>query len=188
MSITNDSTEIEVSDRARAVELTQGAKHEMALADAAWDSAVHHALRAGDRLIEAKSLVKHGQWTKWLRENGISPRMAQNHMRLAANRQRVADLGSVREAIALISKTQRVSFLEGSEPKADEDLAPEAEAVMAEVNDCGETIARMLSLGLKLDTAYRLSEVGPVERALLTKFSLMWPSWKTLPQRWDVPA
>ena len=65
------------------------------------------AVTAGEALNEAKALVEHGQWNKWLKANcDVSPRMARNYMSLArdmprlsvAKRKRVADL-SLREAV-----------------------------------------------------------------------------------------
>lgn len=48
-------------------------------------AALELALKAGGVLIEAKKLVKHNDWEKWLSENvkGISIRTAQNYMKLA---------------------------------------------------------------------------------------------------------
>ena len=55
---------------------------------AAVDSALDHALAAGDMLIQAKSLCVHGDWTRWLADyfEG-SDRLARSYMRLARNRQ-----------------------------------------------------------------------------------------------------
>jgi hypothetical protein len=56
-------------------------------------------------LIEAKSRVRHGEWLSWLEANcPLSDRQARNYMRLARNRQRVADLPSVREAVAFLAE------------------------------------------------------------------------------------
>lgn len=70
-------------------------------------TAVTHARRAGELLLQAKELAAHGQWLPWLAANvpGISERAAQGYMRLArecladpAKAQRVADL-SLRAAL-----------------------------------------------------------------------------------------
>jgi hypothetical protein len=43
---------------------------------------LRHAMAAGELLIEAKALVKHGRWLPWLREHcEISDRTAQLYMR-----------------------------------------------------------------------------------------------------------
>lgn len=54
-------------------------------------------LEMGDKLIEAKSLVPHGQWESWLKNNvELSTRTARNLMMIAhafsENRQAIADL------------------------------------------------------------------------------------------------
>lgn len=47
--------------------------------------ALEHARRAGELLIEAKSVVEHGQWLPWLAANvPFSERTAQGYMRLAS--------------------------------------------------------------------------------------------------------
>jgi hypothetical protein len=68
-------------------------------------------MEAGSRLIEAKTLVPHGGWLPWLRDNcDISERTAQLYMKLAKNKvaidaksATVADLG-IRGAIAEITR------------------------------------------------------------------------------------
>ena len=71
---------------------------------------VRHAIAAGELLIEAKALLKHGQWLPYLREHcTMSERTAQLYMRCArhrdaieANTQCIADL-SLNEAAALLA-------------------------------------------------------------------------------------
>jgi hypothetical protein len=78
-------------------------------------SALDHALRAGDLLIEAKAQLGHGQWLPWLAEHcRFAERTAQAYMRLARNReqlkaQSVADLG-VGEALALLAAPRPRTF------------------------------------------------------------------------------
>jgi Protein of unknown function (DUF3102) len=70
---------------------------------------VQHGMAAGDLLIEAKALLKHGQWLPWLRDHcAMSERSAQLYMRLAKNRteieantKQVADL-TMNETAALL--------------------------------------------------------------------------------------
>jgi hypothetical protein len=81
------------------------AEHEAA--DAAIKSSVEHAIVAGILLIEAKDLVKHGQWLPWLAEHcAISDRTARVYMRLARHKDQIgssaADL-SLREAVAFLA-------------------------------------------------------------------------------------
>lgn len=48
------------------------------------------AISAGEKLIEAKALVVHGEWLPWLKANvAISERSAQAYMRLARNKDEV---------------------------------------------------------------------------------------------------
>lgn len=59
-------------------------------------AASEKALQAGAALIEAKSLLKHGQWSNWLAQTGIPERSAQRYMAIAKgglNSAIVADMG-----------------------------------------------------------------------------------------------
>jgi hypothetical protein len=85
------------------------AEHEAAAA--ALKASLQHGLAAGRALIEAKGLLKHGQWLPWLREHcSVSERSAQDFMRLARHAPELeaksaagaADL-SVRGALELLS-------------------------------------------------------------------------------------
>jgi hypothetical protein len=59
-------------------------RREVQAAEAAWQDAVAHAIRAGELLIEAKAQVEHGHWLPWLDANFPgSARSAQGYMRLA---------------------------------------------------------------------------------------------------------
>lgn len=65
------------------------------------EKAVGHAIAAGEALIEAKELCKHGQWGKWLADTGIPERTAQRYMRLhhsGLKSATMADLGGIAEA------------------------------------------------------------------------------------------
>jgi DUF3102 family protein len=70
---------------------------EVEAAEADFQSAVGHAIRAGELLTEAKRQVQHGEWLPWLAEKFPgSTRTAQGYMRLAENAEdarRVAHLG-----------------------------------------------------------------------------------------------
>ncbi len=43
------------------------------------------AIEAGQKLIDAKAMLDHGEWLPWLRKLGISLRTAQDHMALGRN-------------------------------------------------------------------------------------------------------
>ena len=79
---------------------------------AAGKAALQLRKEEGDRLLEAKAQLKHGQWGKWLKANcpDISERSCQLYMQLAegweeyiAKNETVADL-TLKEAIALLPK------------------------------------------------------------------------------------
>jgi hypothetical protein len=72
-------------------------------AELAWDrgaAAVEHAAECGRRLIAIKESLANSEWLPWVRANFIaSDRTARDYVRLAENWQRVAHLGSIREAL-----------------------------------------------------------------------------------------
>lgn len=84
-------------------------------------STVEYAIHAGELLIEAKAQVRHGEWLPWLEANFPgSERTARGYMQVASNRQRVADLGSYREALAELAEPRAVATTEapGDEEEA----------------------------------------------------------------------
>jgi hypothetical protein len=101
-------SDIETSNRLPALADTVRRAHAGTI-DAA-KSAAAFAIEAGEALIEAKGLLKHGQWLPWLSKHcGLSPRSAQGYMQLARasggeNAQRVAHL-SIREALRVIAES-----------------------------------------------------------------------------------
>jgi hypothetical protein len=75
-----------------------------AVADRSYLTALEHALRAGELLVEAKGQLKHAYWLPWLRDRvELSERDAQNSMRLARRSSTAADLPTLRDAIALLT-------------------------------------------------------------------------------------
>jgi hypothetical protein len=104
------SGQTEVATTTPLLELAERIKLEHAEVGTAVKRGVKHAMAAGDLLIEAKTLLEHGQWLPWLAEHcAISERTAQAYMRLArhrpqieANTQRVADF-NMRDAIASLA-------------------------------------------------------------------------------------
>lgn len=93
-------------------------------------SAIEHARRAGDLLMEAKAQIPHGEWLPWLAEHcpTVPERTAQAYMRIAsrwpeleaaANTQRVTYL-PIRQALALLSTAR-------DEPSEDDDTPLEFE-------------------------------------------------------------
>jgi N6-adenosine-specific RNA methylase IME4 len=86
-------------------DLAQEIRQELAAAEADWQSAVQHGIRAGELLIEAKSRVRHGEWLPWLETNfPDSVATAELYMKLARNSERVQNLTSIRSAVALLTE------------------------------------------------------------------------------------
>lgn len=104
-------------------------RREMEAAEDKWREAVAHAIRAGELLTEAKATVRHGQWLPWLRENFPgAERTAQLYMRLARESATVADLPSVRAAVAALTtprEAEAESEPERKGPPDDWDRTPE---------------------------------------------------------------
>ncbi len=90
-----------------ATDLASSIRAEHEAAQAAALSAVAHAIRAGELLIEAKAALPHGEFGAWLAVNvSFSERTAQGYMKLARlsaeKRNGVADL-SLRDALATLT-------------------------------------------------------------------------------------
>ncbi len=112
----------EALDASRLTTLAVEIRTEVEAAEADFQSAVRHAIAAGEKLTEAKALVPHGQWLPWLEANFEGgERTAQNYMRLARNRNAVADLPSVREAVALLTSPRPEQDTEPDDAPDDDD-------------------------------------------------------------------
>jgi hypothetical protein len=76
---------------------------------AAFSNVIDHAIDAGQELTNAKKLVPHGQWGKFLRRCGVGERQAERYIRLAwlvaANPTCKSDLAelSIEQAIKSLS-------------------------------------------------------------------------------------
>jgi hypothetical protein len=60
------------------------------------------AIEAGERLIEAKAMLSHGEWLPWLKQNcpDVSDRTAQRYMHLAKHKNdTVSDLSAAPKAV-----------------------------------------------------------------------------------------
>lgn len=73
-------------------------------------TAAERAIEAGRALLEAKELVKHGLWGRWLKEHcgGISERTAQLYMQIAGlglEPEMIADMGLKAAAKAIVIRT-----------------------------------------------------------------------------------
>jgi len=86
--------------------------------------ALELAIKAGGFLNEAKGLLKHGTWVKWLAENVacISKRTAENYMRLAKKAAETQHVALLTEAESLRQAYIRVGIINGK-PKTEEPVA-----------------------------------------------------------------
>jgi hypothetical protein len=110
----------ETAAKNRLCEIAETVRTEHAHIETALRESMAQAIHIGGLLTEAKGLVKHGEWGKWIAENcQFSERTAQNYMRVysrfpeISKTQHVADL-TYREAVAMLA-----------EPKQDTEPIPE---------------------------------------------------------------
>jgi hypothetical protein len=90
--------------QSRLTELADEIRQEHHATETAWTNALSHAIACGQKLLEAKTLMRHGLWGNWLEANFPgSRRTATNYARLARNRQTVASLPTVRDALDLLT-------------------------------------------------------------------------------------
>ena len=87
---------------------------EHAEAERALRASVLHGIRAGELLLQAKKVLRHGRWTDWLQQNiTFSERLAQAYMRLARlpveKRNDVADLPLQGALSAIRSKEKQLA-------------------------------------------------------------------------------
>lgn len=148
----------------------------------------HAILGIGQRLIEAKEMLPHGEWLPWLEERvEFSERTARNFMRLArewTNRQALADLGAAK-ALTLLTllPEERETFmaeshLVGGEEKTVVDMTSreleraikerdaarqEAEAARADAQTAEESRAKMESDLKALTEIHRAAQEGETQ-------------------------
>ena len=121
MQLSDELTTQDPSLSNSLTDLAARIKTEHGAAAASLGDAVRHAITAGELLIEAKALVRHGQWLQWLRDHcSLSERTCQLYMRLAksrveiekANAQSIADSDlTLNEAAALLMLSSDVRKL-----------------------------------------------------------------------------
>lgn len=103
---------------------------------AAMRQSLSHALAAGDMLVEAKSLVGHGEWLPWLAENcPIPTRTAQLYMRLAKHRELIEAKSA---DVALLTIQAAVELIDHKPTLAErlDDIEAAVEALEAMLADC----------------------------------------------------
>lgn len=92
-----------IDTRPALTDLASAAIREHALVQQAEQSALIHAICAGEALLDAREQVERGRWTAWLEDLGIPTTTAYTYMRVAYNREKVAAAGVefIRDAYAL---------------------------------------------------------------------------------------
>jgi Protein of unknown function (DUF3102) len=101
---------VDVERSNRLPELAARIKAEHEATSAALKSSAEHGIAAGLLLIEAKAMLKHGQWLPWLSEHcAMSERSAQLYMRLAKNREAIEE--QIRNGVADLSLNEAAALL-----------------------------------------------------------------------------
>jgi hypothetical protein len=98
--------------------------------ESAFESAVRHAHRCGQLLLEAKTLCGHGHWLPWLREVGIPARTATEYMNVARKSADPADLAltitGALQAVEDRERRERRDHLRALSMKFDRVMSPPA--------------------------------------------------------------
>jgi hypothetical protein len=85
--------------------------------------AAERAIAAGHALVEAKSLVQHGEWLPFLKQAGVPERTAQRYMALSRSGLKsdiVTDLGGISAALQFLRlRGYAVQQLEGASAAMD---------------------------------------------------------------------
>lgn len=127
------------------------------------DVYVRSAIEIGKRLYEAKTMVAHGKWGKWLEENvEYSERTAQNLMAVyeeygrSGNTQAIAGLSFTQAVLLLrLDGESRAELLEDKDVPAmsTRELQAEIERVNAEIEKRQVTIEQLMDTSAEKDAA-----------------------------------
>lgn len=156
--------ESELVERTPDPSLADAIRREIREANAAAISAVEHARRAGELLIEAKAACAHGEWNQWLEANvEVSDRTVRLYMQLARHwvrlsqpeRQRVADLRlgqAIQEIRGLLNDPNPT--VETPEPPPMDRQAERAERerkrVVDSARECRESLQQLMDSLMRL--------------------------------------
>jgi hypothetical protein len=142
-------------EKRRLTELADEINDAVEQADLAWGDALQHAIEAGEKLIEAKALCRHGEWLAWLDKHcTVSDRQSQKYMQLARNPPSTADL-TIDQAVAALPPrvNPKRKELEATVDEV-EDVARQARSVIKRMGGddeadkrVKETVARQLAEG-----------------------------------------
>jgi transposase len=133
------------------VELAATANQEHALCEEAEQAALGHAIRCGEALLQARSLITNGEWMRWLVFNFEgSQSSASNYMRIAAYQSEIPDGAGLKAAVRALSGLPAVS--NAGVPSAHD--ANVRDAAVAAVR-AGETLATVAErVGVTPPTVY----------------------------------
>lgn len=143
-------------------ELAVKANEEHCAYEDAQISALDHAIKCGEYLIEAKSKIEHGKWSVWIETNcRFGVHTARDYMRISANRERVLDLGTVRAAVAALAEPREPRVVYGYKPEPVElgvpdDLRSEDPIILLK-----EALVRLNAYGVS-----SLSELGEMQKKI----------------------
>jgi hypothetical protein len=142
------------------------AEHEAAAS--AMQRSVEHAINVGELLIQAKALLKHGQWLPWLEEHCAMPeRTAQFYMRVARHRKIVEAEGKYARLADLtlegVQKLLAAPLDDGeSEKKARKPPNYKRAKIFREMKLGSETLEKIK--GTSLDNSRELDELIVLNR------------------------
>ena len=149
-------TSVDVTDPAHfAAELAAAINAEHQAAERTARTALDHARAAGDKLLQAKALVEHGQWLPWLSANcpDVAVRTAQAYMQLSRN---WGTLQAKYATVAYLPINDALKLLNAPEPDSDPitgDLLPEADpATVIELQQ-----RHIEALEQRIDAEYRIT-------------------------------
>ena len=82
--------------------------HELATSTA--NEAIHYAKELGEMLLEAKKLIPHGGFTRWIERNlTVSPRQAQRYMAVASGKDlKLSELTHKNDMVSVLPKEQLI--------------------------------------------------------------------------------
>jgi hypothetical protein len=101
----------EVMTRPLSVIATDIIAEHTAAERAPW-SALEHAKRTGELVLEAKAQLPHGQWLPWIAANcDISDRVAQNYMRISREWARIEEIKQKRKGFSYLGLVEVLRLL-----------------------------------------------------------------------------
>jgi len=117
-------------------DLADRINQEHAKCEAAMNTSLQHALKAGRLLLEAKRQVDHGEWGDWLHENFKgSDRTARIYMRVFRHRAELSEAEANRQTSAVLSLDGAVKLLTAPKPEPEEEPEVSEEPEDAQVED-----------------------------------------------------